>query len=308
MASMGSLELHQNILPGLLLTVGIVLAIAETLELGTGDKAHRRQNFALGALLATVTSLYQPGEGSVLILHCTLFWVLSAVWKKYGPIWFTDGSWDVFLEYFPVAAILSAVMCCFWPHGPAAMRFAYAAFSTESWRHFLAVDAALVVINTVGLCAWSAYVQGRHGLIQDRLGPFLNMRTLPLFPLINAAIEELEFRAILLPALTGVSLTGTGSITELFAFRPLLALLIQATIFGLQHRAGGFPSGLIGTLLAGVFGFQIGVMRLYTGGLVHGYLVHVMADTVIALLVYREEQRKCARRQKKNPRRKRGPP
>lgn len=84
---MGSLELHQSILPGLVLTVGIVLAIAETLELGTRDKPHRGRNIALGALLflAIVTSLYQPGGGSVMILHCTLFWVLNVVWMEVWP-------------------------------------------------------------------------------------------------------------------------------------------------------------------------------------------------------------------------------
>lgn len=61
------------------------------------------------------------------------------------------------------------------------------------------------------------------------------------------------------------------------------AVVLQAVLFGAAHFAG-FPSGPVGMIMAGVWGFVLGVMRVRSGGILITYLVHVTANAVIGTL------------------------
>ncbi len=97
-----------------------------------------------------------------------------------------------------------------------------------------------------------------------------------IFTIVNATLEELVFRGILFDALEsqwGVWVT----------------LIATAMLFGLGHLRG-YPSGVVGACLAAVFGFAMGVLRLWSGGLILPIVAHMVADaTIYAILVHSQD-------------------
>lgn len=90
------------------------------------------------------------------------------------------------------------------------------------------------------------------------------------FALVNPVWEEALFRGVLLSELATI-------------WRPRVALVLQALLFGAAHWTG-FPSGPTGTFMAASWGFILGIMRLRTGGIIIPYLVHVTANATIGAL------------------------
>lgn len=91
------------------------------------------------------------------------------------------------------------------------------------------------------------------------------------FVTVNAAVEEVFFRAVIL-----------GHLRAAIGTRP--ALLVQAVGFGLLNLHG-YPYGLVGVALTSVYGLMLGVLRLRSGGLLAGWIAHVAADSVIFLFI-----------------------
>ncbi len=91
------------------------------------------------------------------------------------------------------------------------------------------------------------------------------------FSLLNAAVEEIVFRGVLLSALTDV--LGVG-----------VAVILQAVAFGVLHLHG-VPSGPVGMVMAGAWGLLLGVMRVRSRGLLAPYVTHIAADATIVLLM-----------------------
>jgi hypothetical protein len=93
------------------------------------------------------------------------------------------------------------------------------------------------------------------------------------FAIINGTLEELVFRGVLFDAVQ--SQCGVG-----------VALLGTAALFGLGHLHG-YPPGLIGACLASFYGLLMGILRLWTRGLLLPIVAHIGADaTIYALLVH----------------------
>jgi membrane protease YdiL (CAAX protease family) len=93
------------------------------------------------------------------------------------------------------------------------------------------------------------------------------------FAAINALIEEIIWRGIMLSALDAV--LGVGP----------LALVLQALQFGIAHYRGGFPNGWLGIATTGLFGFFMGLVRRSTNGLFACWIAHAAADFTILCLV-----------------------
>lgn len=97
-----------------------------------------------------------------------------------------------------------------------------------------------------------------------------------IFTIVNATLEELVFRGILFDALEsqwGVWVT----------------LIATALLFGLGHLRG-YPSGVVGACLAAAFGFAMGLLRLWSGGLVLPIVAHMVADaTIYVILVHSQD-------------------
>ena len=94
-----------------------------------------------------------------------------------------------------------------------------------------------------------------------------------VFSIVNATLEELVFRGVLFDAVQ--SQWGAWG-----------TLIGTAILFGLGH-IHGYPPGLLGACLAAVFGFVLGALRLWTGGLLLPIVAHMGADaTIYAILVH----------------------
>jgi membrane protease YdiL (CAAX protease family) len=121
------------------------------------------------------------------------------------------------------------------------------------------------------------WLQVTHTDIGDlvRMVPHARLPLLVLggagFALINAFFEELIWRGIFQTRLVQL-------------FPAPLAIAIQAASFGIAH-AHGFPRGLVGMILAGVWGAMLGVLRQRAHGLAAPVLAHIVADATIACLV-----------------------
>ncbi|WP_323373894.1 CPBP family intramembrane glutamic endopeptidase [Plantactinospora alkalitolerans] len=153
--------------------------------------------------------------------------------------------------------------------GPAAPWLARGSLTPEA--PWLALGT--VVLSATALTVWALTVRPEPAEYLREL------RSLPLwlailgivaFSAINPVWEEMLFRGVLLTELASV-------------WGPRVAVVLQAGLFGVAHYAG-FPSGVIGMLMAGIWGFALGVMRLRSGGILIPYLVHVTANATIGTL------------------------
>jgi membrane protease YdiL (CAAX protease family) len=93
------------------------------------------------------------------------------------------------------------------------------------------------------------------------------------FALVNAACEEIFFRGILFDAIEP-------------EWGNTAAVLLSAAVFGYGHM-DGYPPGIIGAILAVVYGLALGVLRAFTGGIGLCFCAHVAADATIYTLLAR---------------------
>ncbi|MDB6153237.1 MAG: family intrarane metalloprotease [Chthoniobacteraceae bacterium] len=92
-----------------------------------------------------------------------------------------------------------------------------------------------------------------------------------VFSLLNAIFEELVFRGVLYDALE--SQWGAWG-----------AVVATAAMFGYGHLRG-YPPGLPGVVLAGIYGLALGWLRVRTGGLGLPIAAHIAADATIFVIV-----------------------
>ena len=99
--------------------------------------------------------------------------------------------------------------------------------------------APVVIVTLIGLLGWSKYVDFDYGPIQDTVGSFLQkVPSTCIFPLAatNAVCEEAETRLFLY-----------GGMSALFPDSTLwrcVLIVLQGTLFAMQHVSGGFPQGI----------------------------------------------------------------
>lgn len=135
--------------------------------------------------------------------------------------------------------------------------------------------ACIAVASGLALVAWVKLVKpdlySIAGMI-PAVSPIGLVGAALTFSILNALLEEVIWRGILLQWLAQV-------------LRPGIAILIQALSFGIAHW-NGVPSGLSGVVLATGYGILLGMLALRTDGLLAAVLAHVAADLVIFSLLY----------------------
>lgn len=138
------------------------------------------------------------------------------------------------------------------------------------WLMLLAVG-----LSTAGLLIWTAIVRPDLGNVVRHLPD----KSLPVmfllligFSVLNALGEELAFR--------GIFYYGLSHCFK----KPIIVITIQAVVFGLIHLKG-FPNGVSGMILAGLYGFGLGLIRWKSKGLIAPFIAHIIADLVIGLIV-----------------------
>jgi membrane protease YdiL (CAAX protease family) len=87
------------------------------------------------------------------------------------------------------------------------------------------------------------------------------------FSTLNALLEEFVYRGVLYEALAA-------------EWGAVVAIGGTAAAFGLGHLAG-YPRGIMGAILAGLYGIALGLLRWWTGGLGLVVACHIAADATI---------------------------
>ncbi|MEU6298728.1 CPBP family intramembrane glutamic endopeptidase [Streptomyces erythrochromogenes] len=141
-------------------------------------------------------------------------------------------------------------------------------------RQVVWLTVATVAVSGTALTTWAWLTDPSGGTYLTSLQkqPLLvGLLGILAFSLVNSFCEEAVFRGIFQTELT--PLIGA-----------LPAITVQAVSFGLLHITG-FPSGVVGALLAGVYGLLLGFVRERSQGMAAPYVAHVCADMTIGLLV-----------------------
>jgi membrane protease YdiL (CAAX protease family) len=157
-----------------------------------------------------------------------------------------------------------------------ALRFTYQwARVGRASRTIVIATSGIIIVSVTALASWAA---SRHPDLSDirKLLPLTDPQLLLIvilaFAVLNAVMEEVVYRGVLLDALES-------------RMAPVFAVIVQGVAFGFGH-ANGVPNGPLGIAMASVFGTALGVLRLKSGGLLACIICHVAADaTIFALAV-----------------------
>lgn len=179
------------------------------------------------------------------------------------------------LGLWPVPAAI-AVVLAWWLSGRGVDEHRWSAWCRRGRTRDLPwLVAGTVVVTAGALLAWQRLFDGKlpREYVDAAAGqPWWAIVLAGVaFSLLNAAVEEIVFRGVLLSALTDV--LGVR-----------VAVVLQAVAFGVLHLHG-VPSGPVGMVMAGAWGLLLGVMRVRSRGLLAPYVTHIAADATIVLLM-----------------------
>jgi membrane protease YdiL (CAAX protease family) len=154
--------------------------------------------------------------------------------------------------------------------------------SATSWiklgsfnRITLFIMAPTIIISSGALVLWVFLMKpdlsDLTGMVPIR-SPWLLLAGGLLFSVFNAAWEEF--------ILKGIMWSGLEKIVSRIA----AVNIIQSIFFGLIHYQG-FPRGIEGVVMASVYGFFIGLIRHYSGGMLAPVVTHFFADLTIFIIL-----------------------
>jgi hypothetical protein len=136
------------------------------------------------------------------------------------------------------------------------------------------------ILSTFALITW-AFWTNNLGVGEKMMGGFADLSLwlvagvgIPLFALVNAFAEEVVYRGVAQQALASVF----SSVT--------LVIALQASAFAAAHVRFGFPNGMVGYLMVGVYGGMLGYLRYRSEGMLAPYVTHVIADLTIGYFLY----------------------
>jgi membrane protease YdiL (CAAX protease family) len=137
-----------------------------------------------------------------------------------------------------------------------------------------AATVVIIVLASTALVLW--YVLYKPELsritevLRNRSYTFLILIGV-VFSIFNALLEEILFRGILYEALDA-------------EYGLWMAVVVQGVIFGIIH-AQGFPNGVLGVVMASLYGVMLGWLRHFSGGMLWPFVAHIFADATIFLLL-----------------------
>jgi membrane protease YdiL (CAAX protease family) len=130
----------------------------------------------------------------------------------------------------------------------------------------------VAVGSVAALVVWYAFTQPDLGRQLSRF-PDMPPLLIPLagigFALLNAVMEEFAFRGIFMHGLDCAFASA------------MLSIMLQGMSFGLFHYVGGIPNGVMGSLMAFIYGILLGWIRKISNGLLAPIITHVIADAAI---------------------------
>lgn len=223
------------------------------------------RSWTLGFLLILLVAAAMTGAGQA--LNVALFSCLAVA----APLAFSmarNWPWTLLL---PLAVYGAAVLSL-----PSLRRnmvwFRPGSLGKGVWRWML----AFIVMSAAALVGWYVWLKPDLS-VQFAQMPAMPAWLLPLaglgFALLNAAMEEVVFRGVLMGGLDGT------------LGRSVLSLVLQALVFGCFHYLKGFPNGVWGVLMTFAYGLMLGWLKNRSKGLLAPVITHTFADlTIFAIL------------------------
>ena len=199
-------------------------------------------------------------------IHLTLFTLLSLSWARFH-LW--PESWP----FHPLVPLgLYGILVVSIP----SLR------ATFDWLHLGVLDRFILgwviltgLLSGLALVLWFVWYEPDLTRYLHALPATPLFLLLPIglgFSLVNALLEEAIYRGLIMQAVEAA--LGVG----------LLAILVQALLFGLVH-IGGIPKGWTGVGMATLYGLMLGGIRRRAQGLLAPFIAHVFADIVIFSLL-----------------------
>lgn len=136
----------------------------------------------------------------------------------------------------------------------------------------LQLVAATIVISAGALVAWIIIIKPDIGHHLAQM-PEIPIWSYPFagagFAVLNAAMEEIVFRGIIMDTLD--SALGATS----------FSLFLQAVPFAALHYLSGFPNGFWGFIMTLAYGVMLGFIRRLSRGMLAPFIAHTAADATI---------------------------
>jgi uncharacterized protein len=132
-----------------------------------------------------------------------------------------------------------------------------------------------VVVSCLTLWLWTVIAKPDLADI-TKLIPNAGLWSLTLlglaFAVINSIVEEIIYRGVL------------WNVFSQFFKSIVVVLILQAVFFGISHLYG-FPRGLVGIILASLYGVLQGLVRYRSQGFLAPVLTHILADVTIFVIL-----------------------
>ncbi len=244
----------------------------------------RVEQVIIGAMLACLAVFPLLAHGGFVAL-AVAFWSLTAVsaYRRHGAavhlgIFFSLCFAAILLHAGTSQAWLGASLLIY----ALSVRMVPMLRSPDGWlrrgvadRVTIAIAAGFTVLAGLALVVWHQIVRPD---LRDLLETFVPNAPLGvllvggvLFAMLTAAVEEAAYRGVLQQALGA-------------AFGPAVALVGQALAFGALH-IHGFPRGMLGIVLATIYGLMMGILRLRARGMLVPWVAHTATDVTIVTIV-----------------------
>lgn len=133
----------------------------------------------------------------------------------------------------------------------------------------------VIVLSSSALIVWSILAKPELSDLQKNLpynSPLIIIFLGLLFSVFNAIWEEIIFKGILW--------NGVKKLSNSF----MIVNFFQGLLFGIMHLHG-FPSGITGAYLSGIYGLLIGFIREKSNGLLAPIVTHFFADITIFIII-----------------------
>jgi membrane protease YdiL (CAAX protease family) len=233
----------------------------------------------LGIFSALDFALYTAIPLAVL----TLMVVIRKKWDflpiaVFSIVWLLQDYFNIFI---PTLYFLIPILAAWLTHQIVKNKIVYfpITFSKATFKAALPVMLAVIGGTTLMLVLWyfSFYDPTRRSvysiMLQNTHWFVKFIIFIPFLSLVNALIEEVAFRGMIFQTLLKYFHTDV--------FSHEIALLLQGFWFGASHYLYGFPSGMVGFILASIYGIALGKIYLDSKSLSYPIFTHLFADMVI---------------------------
>lgn len=238
---------------------GIIIINAILLSIAPFSLSARPWAAGLAVLLSAASVLV----GQVQALHLSALTVLITGVPLLHPLL---GKWPLIL---PAPVIVYFALTFFVPRLRSSLLWLRPG---RFGQNIILLVFATSLISGIALYLWCRWVRPDLS-IHVRSMPAMPVWVFPFaglaFSLGNAAVEEIVFRGAVMHAMDSAFGVGFASV------------IIQGGLFGAMHYLFGFPNGLWGGAMAGVYGIMLGAIRRRSQGMLGPWLSHVLADIVI---------------------------